>query len=198
MFGTQCLDHRLAVSQHRGVSRPSSVDPAQEVAQPVARALDSLIVGAAASFAFSVAAVLTAVLTPEGPLHEVSHFALVGVMGVMLAARGVHMLRRDRISEADAWARAGAVHRSDARLARVLTVAVPLAWLAGGVTIIVNHLAVLHGPGLLLGVWLPVAASVWVLATFAWHDFCSDRIAAALAESDRRYREYWRNLAGPG
>jgi hypothetical protein len=44
-------------------------------------------------------------------------------------------------------------------------------------------------------VWLPVAATVWILATFAWHDFCRDRIAAALDESDRRYREYWRDVA---
>jgi hypothetical protein len=180
------------------VSRRSSLDPAQEVGQPVARALDSLIIGAAASFALSVAAVLTAVLSPEGPLHEAAHFALVGVMGAILVARSVYLLRRERTSDADAWARAGAVHRSDAHLARVLTVAVPLAWLAGGVTIIVSHLGVLHGPSLLLGVWLPVAASVWALASFAWHDFCHDRIAAALDESDRRYREYWRDLADPG
>lgn len=164
----------------------------------MARALDSLIIGAAASFALSVAAVLTAVLSPEGPLHELAHFALVGVMGLILVARGIHILRRERIGEADAWARAGAVHRSDAHLAQVLTVAVPLAWLGGGATIIVNHLGVLHGPGLLLGVWLPVAAAVWILASFAWHDFCRDRIAAALDESDRRYREYWRDLADPG
>jgi hypothetical protein len=39
---------------------------------------------------------------------------------------------------------------------------------------------------------------VWVLASFAWHDFWRDRIAGALNESDRRYREYWRDIADPG
>jgi hypothetical protein len=186
------------VAQHRGVSRPSNIDPAHVVAQPVARALDSLIVGAVASFALSIAAALTAVLSPDGPLHEVAHFALVAVMALIVLARGVHVMRRGRESDPDAWTRARAVHRSDSRLAQLLTVAVPLAWLGGGVTIIVNHIGVLHGPGLVIGVWLPVAAAVWILASFAWHDFCRDRIAAALDESDQRYREYWRDIAHPG
>jgi hypothetical protein len=181
-----------------GVIRPSNADPAHDVAQPVTRVLDSLIVGAVASFALSVAAALTAVLSPDGPLHEVAHFALVGVMAVIVVARGVHVMRRGRERDPDAWTRARAVRRSDAQLAQVLIVAVPLAWLGGGVTIIVNHLGVVHGPGLVIGLWLPVAATVWILASFAWHDFCRDRIAAALDESDRRYREYWRDLANPG
>jgi hypothetical protein len=180
------------------MSDRSIIDPAAQVAEPVARALDSLIVGSAASFALSVAAALTAVFSPEGPLHEVAHLSLVGVMGAILVARGVHVLRRERMRDPDAWARARAVHRSDARLAQILTVAVPLAWLGGGVTIIVNHIWVLHGPGLVIGLWLPVAAAVWILASFAWHDFCRDRAAAALDESDRKYREYWRDLADPG
>lgn len=186
------------MAQHRDVSRPSDIDPAQVVAQPVTRALDSLIVGAVASFALSVVAALTAVLSPDGPLHEAAHFALVGLMAFVILTRGVNVLRRGHESDPDAWTRARAVHRSDARLAQVLTVAVPLAWLVGGLTIIVLHIGVLDGPGLFIGVWLPVAAAVWVLASFAWHDFFRDRIATALDESDRKYREYWRDLAHPG
>lgn len=180
------------------MSRRSNIDPADVVAQPVVRALDSLIIGAAASFALSVAAVLTALYSPDGPLHEVAHLALVGVMGAILVTRGIHILRREGMSDPDAWARAQAVHRSDVRLAQVLTVGVPLAWLGGGVTIIVHHIGVLHGPGLVIGVWLPVAAAMWILASFSWHDFCRDRIATALDESDRKYREYWRDVADPG
>ena len=178
------------------MSSAPDLDPARAVAQPVARALDALIIGAAASFALSVVAALTAVLSPDGPLHEVAHFALVGVMGVVILARAIHILRRRSPADEAAWVRARAVHGTDARLAQVLTVAVPLAWLAGGVTILVHHIDALHGPALIMGVWLPVAAAVWTLATFAWHDFCRDRIAAALDESDRRYREYWREVAG--
>ncbi len=143
------------------MSRRSTIDPADLVTQPVAAALDSLIAGAAASFGLSVTAALLALFSPDGPLHEVAHFALVGLMGAIILARGVHVLRRERMSDPDTWARARAVHRSDADLAQVLIVAVPVAWLVGGVTIIVHHIGVLHGPGLVMGVWLPVAAACW-------------------------------------
>lgn len=177
------------------MSHSPNVDPAHAVSQPVARALDSLIIGAGASFALSVAAALTAVFSPEGLLHEIAHFALVGVMVVIILVRGIHVMRRANPSDPAAWARARAVHRSDAHLAQALTVTVPIAWLVGGVTILVHHLEALHGPALVMGVWLPVAATVWILATFAWHDFCRDRIASALDETDRKYREYWRDIA---
>jgi hypothetical protein len=183
------------VPQHRRVSPAPDVDPVRAVAQPVARALDTLILGALGSFVLSVAAALTAVLAPDGLLHEVAHFALVGAMGFIVLARAVHVLRGGGSADGTAWSRARAIDGSDARLAQVLTVAVPFAWLVGGVTILVHHIGMLHGPALVMGVWLPVAATVWILATFAWHDFCRDRIAAALDESDRRYREYWRDVA---
>ena len=41
---------------------------------------------------------------------------------------------------------------------------------------------------------MPVVAALWIVASFAWHDFCRDRIAAALDESDRRYRAYWKGV----
>jgi hypothetical protein len=185
------------VRQHRVVSQPLHVDPARAVAQPVARALDSVIILAAASFAISIAAALSAVLTPDGLFHEVAHFALVGLMGFVVLARALHVVRRDGERDPAAWNRARAIHRWDTDLARALTVAVPVAWLGGGVTVLVHHIGVLHGPGLVVGVWLPVAAAVWVVASFAWHDFCRDRIADALDEADRRYREYWQDVARP-
>lgn len=183
--------------QHHSVSHPPDVDPARAVAQPVARALDSVILVAAASFAISVVAALSALFTPDGLFHEVAHFALVGLMSGVILVRGLHVLRRDREADPDAWARARAVHRWDTHLAQLLTVAVPVAWLGGGVTVLIHHIGVLHGPGLVIGVWLPVAAAVWIAASFAWHDFCRDRIAAALDESDRKYREYWQDFARP-
>lgn len=180
------------------MSQPSHVDPARAVAQPVSRALDSVIILAAASFAISIAAALSAMFTPEGLSHEVAHFALVGLMGLVILARALRVVRRAGERDPAAWNRARAMHRWDTDLARALTFAVPVAWLAGGVTVLVHHIGVLHGPGLVVGVWLPVAAAVWVVASFAWHDFCRDRIADALEEADRKYREYWQDIARPG
>ncbi len=187
------LDHG---AHDRAVSRSPDVDPARAVAQPVEHALGALIAGAVASFALSIAATLFAVLTPDGMLHEASHFALVAVMASVILARAVHVLRRRGGTRTDAWAQARAVQRWDAQLAQVLTIAVPVAWLVGGVTILVRHLVTLNGAALLIGVWLPVAAGVWIVAAFAWHDFCHDRLAGALDESSQRYRDYWRDIAG--
>ena len=172
-----------------------STDPARAVAEPVEHALGALIAGAGVSFALSVVTVLFAVLSPDGPLHEVAHFGLLGVMGTVVAARVVHVLRRRRHVDPRAWIRAREVHRSDARLAQWLTYAVPLAWLVGSVTILVHHLPDLGGAVFMAGAWLPVAAGLWVSAAFAWHDFCHDRLAGALDQSDRRYRKYWRDIA---
>ena len=179
------------------MSAPPDGDPVRVVAEPIARALDGLILVAAASFALSVATVVTAVLSPEGLLHEVAHFALIGVMGLVVLARVVRMVQGRSGPTTDVWTRARAVHRSDAHLAQILTVAVPTAWLAGSAAILVHHVPAVHGAALMMGVWLPAAAVLWILAGFAWHDLCRDRIAAALDESDRRYREYWQDLARP-
>ena len=175
--------------------RPTpDIDPAQAVAEPVARALNALILGAAASFGLSVAAVLLAVVTPDGPIHEFGHFALPGVMAIVVLGRAVHVVRRRRAPDPNAWGHAQRLHGWDAVLARGLTVSVPLAWLAGAITVIVHHESVLHPALPIMAAWLPIAATVWILATFAWYDFCRDRVAAALDESDRRYRTYWKDL----
>lgn len=177
------------------MSRTPTADPAGTVAQPVASALNFVIIGAVGSFALSVATVVTAVLTPDGPLHEVAHFLLLGAMGAVVVGRVVHLLRGRSVPGSDVWARAREVDPTDARLAQVLTVAVPLAWLVGSAAILVHHLPGLHGPALVIGAWLPMAAVLWIVATFSWQDYCRDRIAAALDESDRRFREYWRDVA---
>lgn len=177
------------------MSPTPDVDPVRAVAEPVIRALNALILGATAAFALTVGAVLVAMFAPEGPIHEYGHFALPVLMAFVVAARGIHIIRRSRVPDPNAWGHAQRLHGWDAVLARGLTVSVPLAWLAGAITIIVHHESVLHPALPIMAAWLPIAAAVWILATFAWYDFCRDRVAAALAESDRRYRAYWKNLS---
>lgn len=179
------------------MSRAPEDDPIRAVAQPVEHALDALIVGAGASFALSIVIVLLAVLTPEGPLHDVAHVALVVIMAVVVAARCIHLLRGRAGTGSGAWGRAREMHRWDTHLAQALTVTVPIAWLVGGLTILAQHLLALSAVLPLVGIWLPVAAGLWIAAAFAWHDFCHDRLAGALDESHRRYREYWRDIARP-
>jgi hypothetical protein len=92
------------------------------------------------------------------------------------------------------WIRARAVSAFDSRLARALSFAVPLAWLVGGAAILIRHGSMLNDLLVVGGLWLPLGAALWILATFAWTDACRDRIGAGIDESDRRFRDYWRNI----
>lgn len=158
------------------------------------RALDGLIVGAALSFVLSVAAVLATAYAIEGNGHAIAHLSLPGLMALVIVARGVHLMRRHPETREDAWARARAVSSFDSQLARVLSIAVPLAWLVGGGAILVRHADMLHDLLVGIGFWLPLGALLWIFATFAWTDACRDRIAIGVDESDRRFREYWRDI----
>jgi hypothetical protein len=116
-------------------------------------------------------------------------------MAAVIAARSITIVRRQHPKPADeTWDRARAVDAWSARLAQVLALAVPLAWLVGGVAILVRHGAELHGHAPTLGLWLPLSAALWIFATFSWVDACRDRIAAGLEESDRKFRAYWRDV----
>lgn len=190
------LDWRRRPFHNDGVNHPSTVDPAG-VTEPVVRALDALIIGAAASFGLSVVAVLATALAAEGQVHAIAHLSLPGLMGLVIVIRGVHLLRRHSGPRDDAWTRAGAVSSFDTHLARVLSIAVPLAWLVGSGAILVRHAPAFHDMFLTVGFWLPLGAALWILATFAWADTCRDRIAAGLDDSDRRFRDYWRHIGLP-
>jgi hypothetical protein len=187
------LDEGGRSFDNRRVNHSSAVDPAG-VTEPVARALDALIVGAAASFVLSLAAVFATVLAAEGHVHAIAHLSLPGLMGLVIVIRGVQFLRQHPEPREDAWARARAVSAFDSHLARVLSIAVPLAWLVGSGAILVRHAPVHHDLFVTLGLWLPLGAALWILATFAWTDACRDRIAAGLDESDRKFRDYWRDI----
>jgi hypothetical protein len=171
----------------------STVDPAG-VTEPVERALDALIVGAAASFGLSVVAVFATAFAVEGQVHAIAHLSLPALMGLVIVVRGVQLRRRPTTPRDDVWTRARAVSAVDSRLARVLSIAVPLAWLVGSGAILVRHAPMLHDMFVVGGLVLPLGAALWILATFAWTDACRDRIGAGLDESDRRFRDYWRDI----
>lgn len=177
------------------MSDRSSGDPAQVVARPVERVLGALILVGLGSFVLSILAVLLAHEPGAGPAHEAAHFALVIVMAVVVLARAAQLVHTRGRPTGDAWRRARELHRSDTAVARLLTLAVPLAWLGGSVSIVMHHEPSLASLAPFVGVLAPLAATLWILATFAWYDLCTERIGRALEESDRRYREYWRNIA---
>lgn len=187
------LDCDVGPRDNPAMSSVSSAEPAG-ITEPIARALDALIVGAAASFGLSILAVLATVFAAEGHLHAVAHLSLPAFMGIVIVIRIVHIVRRHVDTRDDTWLRARAVNAFDTRLAQLLSVAVPLAWLAGSVAILVRHSHVVHDLLAGVGFWLPLGAALWIFATFAWIDACRDRIAAGVDESDRNFRAYWQDL----
>jgi len=190
------LDEGHRSSENRRVSHSSTVDP-DGVTEPVVRALDGLIVGAAASFGLSVAAVFATAFAVDGHVHAIAHLSLPGLMGLVIVIRGIRLLRRHTEPRDHAWSRARAVSSFDSQLARILSIAVPLAWLVGSGAILVRHAPALNDLLVGGGLWLPVGAALWILATFAWTDACRDKIAAGLDESDRKFRDYWRDIGRP-
>jgi hypothetical protein len=181
------------------MTRRADVDPRLDVHAPIAKALDRLILVATVSFAIFVLITVAAMVTPDGLVHEFAHLAMLVVMAAIVVARGIHMWRhRGRpartAAENESWRRAATVNQLDVILARVLTVAVPIVWLVGNALILVHRLPMMEDAIPVVGMWLPMAAGLWIFATFAWQDFCRDRIADAVDESDRRFRGYWRDI----
>ena len=129
----------------------------------------------------------------EGHAHAIAHLSLPGLMALVIVVRGVRLLRRHPPA-GGCVDPARAVSSFDSHLARALSIAVPLAWLVGGGAVLVRHADMLHDLLVGVGLWLPLGAVLWILATFAWTDACHDRIAAGVDESDRRFREYWRDI----
>ena len=175
------------------VHESSSADPAG-ITEPIAHALGVLIVGAAASIGVTIVAVLATGLMAEGHAHSIAHLSLPGLMVLVVVARAVQRVRRRFEPREDAWIRAREVSAFDSHLARVLSIAVPAVWFVGGSAILVRHIPGFHDLFVGVGPWLPLGAALWVVATFAWMDACGDTIAAGVHESDRRFRDYWRNL----
>jgi hypothetical protein len=176
----------------------SSPDPRQLVEAPVHRALDFLVVRGAASFAVGVLAVLVTVMAPEGMVHQLGHAALPGVLLFVVLARAFHAAAaRGEWIGAGAWARAAEVNRPETQFAALVAVAVPVSWAAGLGAVLVRHASDPPAAAAILGVWLPLAAALWFLATIAWAGDCRERLARAHEAAEARFRAYWAGVSRP-
>ena len=95
------------------MTRSSDIDPSRNVHEPIAKALDSVILVAAVSFAIFVLITVAAVMTPEGLLHEYAHVAMLVVMAAIVVGRGIHMWRnRGRPARTDVGNSGGVARRA--------------------------------------------------------------------------------------
>jgi hypothetical protein len=167
------------------------------VTAPVRRALGFLVVRGAGSFAVAVLAVLPIVATADPTVHQIGHALLPALLAFVIVARGVHVaISRDRPDGRRAWELAAAIDQAEAWLAAAVAVLVPIAWIVGGTAILVHHLAdPPPTPGAIVAVYAPSLVLLWTLATIAWAGDCRERLARALAESDRQRSTLLRRIA---
>ena len=170
-------------------------DPRFEVEAPIRGALNAIVIRATVTFAAVSLAVWATISMADGPLHAVAHLGLPALLLAVILWRAATVVVRGRppISTEEAWAHARATHSGDTTFATLVAAMPPIAWLIGGIAIAVRHVEH-HNLGAVLAVYLPLAAALWFFATLAWAQDCRERVARAVADSERRFRDYWSNV----
>ena len=170
-------------------------DPDAQVAAPVRTALEFVLLRGAASFAVAAFAVVLPVVVPTAGLRVIGDLALPGVLVFVIVARALHVvLRHARIDGSRAWSRAAQVDHGEATIAAAVAVIVPVAWFVGLTAVLLRQSTEAVGLASAVMVWAPIGLFLWLGATMAWAEDCRERLALALAESDRRFRAYWSDL----
>ncbi len=170
-------------------------DPRFEVEAPIRAALNAIVLRATLTFIVVSLAVWATITAAHGPLHAVAHLGLPALMLGVILWRAATMVVRGQppIPTDEAWARARATQPGDTLFATIVAAMPPIAWLVGGIAIAVRHVEH-HNLGTVLAVYLPLAAALWFFATLAWAHDCRERVARAVADSERRFRDYWSNV----
>jgi hypothetical protein len=171
-----------------------------EVEAPIRNALALLVARGTASFAVAVVALIPLGIALDGPIATLGHALLPALLVLVVVARVLHVLFvRDRADASGVWTRAYAAEPGETALAVVTAVAVPVAWLVGGSAILLRHVAdPPPTPGAIAALFAPGFLVLWAFATIAWAGDCRERVALGLAESERRFREYWERVRTVG
>lgn len=173
-----------------------SRDPNDEVLAPLDRTLDSLVTRGIAAFGVGLLALVVTVASANGPVHELAHFTLPGLLLAVVIRRLAHQRKsKDEELEGDgAWARAREARRWETTVAAAVTGAVPLMWLVGGGAILFRHASDVSSLALIVGIWIPLGTFLWGAAAYAFLANARERLALGLRDSDRRFRAYWQNI----
>jgi hypothetical protein len=86
------------------------------------------------------------------------------------------------------------VDHGETLIAAAVAAVVPVAWFAGLAAVLLRQSAEPVALASAVMIWAPLGLFLWLGATLAWAEDCRERLALALAESDRRFRAYWSDL----
>jgi hypothetical protein len=179
------------------VSQPTLDERRLSVSAPLRSALDRIVT---IGYALACAVVFVPAICPlSPPAHEAAHLALPALVVVHLAVRTLLRLLDGRPRDEDvarAWDEARAFDGQTTLVAVVVVTVGSIGLLLALLATVVPKLAEPGQLGVYAAVYIPVLGALWVLATISFAHGARDRLASALAESDRRLREYWAAVGG--
>jgi hypothetical protein len=162
---------------------------------PLRSALDRIVTLGAIGYALACALVFVPAICPLSPTaHEAAHLALPALVVAHLVVRTLLRLVDGRPRDEDvdrAWAQARSVDRQTTLIAILVVTVGSIGLLLALLVMVEPHLAQPGQLGVYAAVYIPILGALWVLATVSFAHGARDRLAAALAESDRHLREYW-------
>ncbi len=169
--------------------------PVEYVAEPMRLALDGIVAKGTLVFAGAAIAVAVTIMPVDRGVRILTYHVLPGLLAHYVLSRFIPAPGRRHVApDSAAWDRARELDPSDTRFARVIQLIVPAGTLLAGAALLCPHLADPDDQARVLGVFLPLFVLLWVGVTFAWIDECRGRLAAAAADSDRRFRAYWAGI----
>lgn len=174
---------------------PADVTPSEYVAAPMRAALDGIVTRGAAAFGVVVAAACLPAMPVDEQFRVLTYHLLPALLGLYLVGQQVRHAFRARPDDPAAWQRAREMDSSEARLARLIALAVPAGCLLAGAAVLGPHLADPDDQARVLGVFLPLFVVLWLAVAFAWTDDCRRTISRAVVDCDQRFRAYWAGIS---
>lgn len=173
-------------------------DPESFVNAPIVAALNGIVVRALIGFGAVATLTTVPLLVPLDPaIHELVHLALpIGWVAYAIAT-ALLLAFRPIPADGDPWRRAVEVDPGLAGMARLTSTIMQVGWVACVAAVLVHHH--LASPSAVLATFvvdIPLMLAVWILATFAWAQWCRRCLASAEREWTRRLRWYWARAAG--
>lgn len=172
-------------------------DPESFVNAPIVVALNGIVVRALVGF--GAVATLTTVpllIRLDPAIHELVHLALpIGWVAYAIAT-ALFFAFRPIPADGDPWRRAAEVDPGLAGMARLMSTIMQVGWVACVAAVLVHHH--LTSPATVLATFIvdiPLLLGVWILAAFAWTQWCRRSLAAAEREWTSRLRSYWARAA---
>jgi len=167
-------------------------DPRRVLREPFRAALDALVLRWAGVCVLAASVVICPALCGAGVHVEHLFHACLPIF--LLGFIAVHVIWRHPAPRPDGWQRAFEADPSDARMT-ILVGGVAMAGVAAALVAIFCPMGEPMALAVALGIWLPILAPLYFGAIWVSIDCSIRRLGSSADASDRRFRDYWRDIA---